>query len=147
MHRFIFVIICLFFLVFVLCVVGIINLKGQSTVYLARADGSQWCYYIDNYTRKIVPPACVDKVYHDAIMESWGWNENNITTIPEYQLVRIPLIGDVTIKPGTFLVRGPDKRQIYEVTDYGIREISSEKIKPNDRIVDCPDIFWWHYSR
>ena len=91
---------------------------------------------------------------NQATYESWyGKDFSRVVTVANEFLANFPLGKNITIRPGTFLVKVRTAPQVYAVEQGGVlREIKDEGIAEAiygqnwaQRIVDVPDIFFGNY--
>ncbi|MCX6744945.1 MAG: hypothetical protein NTX82_05460 [Candidatus Parcubacteria bacterium] len=104
-------------------------------------------YFIDQDNRRHVFPN--DKVYM-----SYYPDFNNIDTLSDTTLAAIPLGSNVTMRPGTWLVKIQSDPRVYAVEPYGVlRWISSEAVANalygadwNSKIIDVESTFFINYQ-
>lgn len=104
-------------------------------------------YYIGTDDRRYVFP-------NEPTYFTWYTGFDDVVTVPDTDLVTIPIGGNVTIRPGTYLVKIRTDPRVYAVTPCGvIRWIESEPLAlalyGDDwagRIVDVPDAFFVNYA-
>jgi hypothetical protein len=105
-------------------------------------------YYGQDLARHVFPNANA--------FDSWftAQDMSLVKTIPDEQLAAIPLGKNVTIRPGTYLVKITTDPKSYAITNCAqLHWIESEALiaalyGPNwaSRIVDVPDTFWADYT-
>ncbi len=113
---------------------------------LLKASGPAVYYYAQDGKRYVFPN---EKTYF-----SWYNDFSSVQTISDAELAAIPIGGNVTIRPGTKLVKIQTDPKTYAVTRCGtIHWIESEAIAKqlygdnwNQRIVDVPDAFFVNYT-
>jgi hypothetical protein len=114
---------------------------------------TDWYYYYIGGGREVIPAKSYSAQYHDAIMKSYGWEEKDVKIISQDKLESIPLIRNLTIKPGTFLLkREGNHTEIYEIKTEGLHVLKENEAaslygpKWKGKIVICPEIFWTNYQ-
>jgi hypothetical protein len=118
----------------------------QVGTLVKRADISS-VYFIDQDNRRHAFP-------NEATYFSWFSDFSGIQTISADTLAAIPLGSNVTIRPGTYLVKIQTDPKVYAVEPYGvIRWVSSEAIANklygsdwSKRIIDVNDTFFVDYQ-
>jgi subtilisin family serine protease len=113
---------------------------------LIKGSNKSIFYYANDGKRYVFPD---EKTYF-----SWYDNFNNVKKITDVELAQIPLGGNVTIRPGTYLVKIQSSLQVYAVSKGGIlRAVSSESVARdiygldwNRKIVDISDAFFINYK-
>lgn len=114
----------------------LIKMEGLSSVYYLGADGKR--YVFPNPTTYF----------------SWYNDFSGVVTIPASELQSYPLGGNVTMRPGTKLVKITTDPSVYAVEPNGVlRKIQSEAQAAslygtnwNKRVVDVPDAFFTNYT-
>ena len=114
----------------------LIKMDGLSSVYYLGADGKR---YVFPNTETYM---------------SWYSDFSGVVTIPASELQSYPLGGNVTMRPGTKLVKITTDPTVYAVEPNGtLRSIVSEAnaialygTNWNKRIVDVPDAFFTNYT-
>jgi hypothetical protein len=114
----------------------LIKMAGLSSVYYLAADGKR--YVFPN-----------EQTYF-----SWYSDFSGVVTIPQAELESYPLGANVTIRPGTKLVKITTNPKVYAVTSGGnLVAIPDETTAStlygsnwNKRIVDVPDAFFTNYK-
>jgi len=114
----------------------LIKMAGLSSVYYLGADGKR--YVFPN-----------EQTYF-----SWYSDFSGVVTIPQSELESYPLGANVTIRPGTKLVKITTDPKVYAVEPSGkLLWVSSETIASTlygsnwaKRIVDAPDAFFTNYT-
>jgi hypothetical protein len=113
---------------------------------LIKASGPAVYYYASDAKRYVFPN---EKTYF-----SWYMNFNSVRTITDSELASIMIGGNVTIRPGTNLVKITTDPKVYAVAPNGVlRWIESEALAITlygaswaSRVVDVPDGFFVNYS-
>lgn len=85
---------------------------------------------------------------------SWYPDFSTVKTITDEELAVVPIGGNITIRPGTFLVKITTDPKVYAVTTGGVLHwVESEDIASKlwlsnwaDWVVDVPDAFFTNYS-
>ncbi len=116
------------------------------TSQLIKGSNKSVFYYAKDGKRYVFPD---EKTFF-----SWYDNFNNVKVITDAELAQIPLGGNVTIRPGTYLVKIQSSPQVYAISRGGIlRAVSSENVAQDiygqdwDRkIVDISDAFFVNYK-
>lgn len=114
----------------------LIKMSGNASVYYLGADGKR--YVFPNSTTYF----------------SWYSDFSGVITIPASELQSYPLGGNVTMRPGTKLVKITTDPKVYAVEPNGtLRYIQSEAQAAalygtnwNTKIVDVPDAFFTNYT-
>ena len=114
----------------------LIKMAGNSSVYYLGSDGKR--YVFPNSTTYF----------------SWYPDFSGVVTIPSAELQSYPLGGNVTMRPGTKLVKITTDPSVYAVEPNGtLRKIQSEAQAAalygtnwNKRVVDVPDAFFTNYT-
>ncbi|MFA5359573.1 MAG: hypothetical protein WC349_01255, partial [Patescibacteria group bacterium] len=114
----------------------LIKMSGLSSVYYLGADGKR--YVFPN-----------EQTYF-----SWYSDFSGVVTISQSELESYPLGANVTIRPGTFLVKITTNPKVYAVTSGGtLLAIPDEATATtlygatwNKKIVDVPDAFFTNYT-
>ncbi|MFA5155700.1 MAG: hypothetical protein WC453_04720 [Patescibacteria group bacterium] len=114
----------------------LIKMAGNSSVYYLGSDGKR--YVFPNSTTYF----------------SWYTDFSGVVTIPSAELQSYPLGGNVTMRPGTKLVKITTDPSVYAVEPNGVlRKIQSEAQASslygtnwNKRVVDVPDAFFTNYT-
>lgn len=114
----------------------LIKMSGNTSVYYLGADGKR--YVFPNSTTYF----------------SWYKDFSGVVTIPASELQSYPLGGNVTMRPGTKLVKITTDPSVYAVEPNGtLRKIQSEAQASalfgtnwNKRVVDVPDAFFVNYT-
>jgi len=114
----------------------LIKMAGNASVYYLGADGKR--YVFPNSTTYF----------------SWYTDFSGVVTIPAAELQSYPLGGNVTMRPGTLLVKITTDPSVYAVEPNGmLRKIQSEAQAAalygtnwNKRVVDVPDAFFTNYT-
>ncbi|MBI2459134.1 MAG: hypothetical protein HYV53_01105 [Parcubacteria group bacterium] len=114
----------------------LIKMSGLSSVYYLAADGKR--YVFPN-----------EQTYF-----SWYSDFSGVVTIPQSELEALPLGANVTVRPGTKLVKITTNPKVYAVTANGnLLAIPDEATAAtlygsmwNKRIIDVPDAFFTNYK-
>ena len=114
----------------------LIKMSGLSSVYYLGADGKR--YVFPN-----------EQTYF-----SWYSDFSGVVTIPQSELESYPLGANVTIRPGTVLVKITTDPKVYAVEPNGnLKWVSSETAASTlfganwaARVVDVPDAFFTNYT-
>ena len=120
--------------------------SAATTGDLLKASGPAVYYYGSDGKRYVFPN---EKTYF-----SWYNDFSAVKTISDAELASIAIGGNVTIRPGTKLVKIQTDPKVYAVTKCGtLHWIESETIAKNlygdawaTRVVDVPDAFFVNYS-
>jgi len=113
---------------------------------LVKASGPAVYYYAADGKRYVFPN---EKTYF-----SWYMDFSSVRTISDSELASIMIGGNVTIRPGTKLVKIQTDPKVYAVTLGGVLHwVESEAIATSlygsnwaSRVVDVPDSFFVNYS-
>ena len=113
---------------------------------LIKASGPAVYYYAADQKRYVFP--------NETTYWSWYQDFSSVKTISDAELAAIMIGGNVTIRPGTRLVKITTDPKVYAVTANGLlRWIESEAIAISlygsgwaSRVVDVPDAFFVNYS-
>ena len=113
---------------------------------LIKASSPAVYYYSDKGTRLVFP---TEKTYF-----SWYADFDSVKTITDSELAAIPLGGNVTYKPGSWLVKITTDPKVYAVSTNGtLRHITTEQIAStlygpdwNTKVHDIPDTFFVNYT-
>ncbi|MFA5000231.1 MAG: hypothetical protein WC545_02635 [Patescibacteria group bacterium] len=114
----------------------LIKMSGNSSVYYLGADGKRYVFP------------------NEATYMSWYSDFSGVVTIPSAELQSYALGGNVTMRPGTKLVKITTDPSVYAVETNGtLRKIQSEAqaaaLYGTDwakRVVDVPDAFFTNYT-
>jgi hypothetical protein len=114
----------------------LIKMDGLSSVYYLGADGKR--YVFPNETTYF----------------SWYEDFSGVVTVPQSELESYPLGANVTIRPGTYLVKITTDPKVYAVEPGGsLVWVSSESAAQTlygsdwaSRVVDVPDAFFTNYT-
>lgn len=125
---------------------GVASAATLSAGDLIKASGPAVYYYAVDGKRYVFPN---EKTYF-----SWYTDFSSVKTISDAELAAIPIGSNVTIRPGTKLVKITTDPKTYAVTKCGVLHwIESEAIAKalygdawNTRIVDVPDGFFVNYT-
>jgi hypothetical protein len=113
---------------------------------LLKASGPAVYYYAADGKRYVFPN---EKTYF-----SWYNDFSSVKTISDAELAAIPIGGNVTVRPGTKLVKIQTDPKVYAVTKCGVLHwVESETIARNlygdawaTRVIDVPDAFFVNYT-
>jgi hypothetical protein len=138
------------FIVLALVILGnfaIVDL-ASAAIELVKLANSDAVYYLnDGKTRHAFP--------NKTTFASWFDQEySKVITVSESFLTKYPLGKNVTIRPGSFLVKITTSPQVYAIEEGGVlREIVSEQVAEKiygkdwaKRVVDVPDVFFSDYQ-
>lgn len=114
----------------------LIKMSGLSSVYYYASDGKR--YVFPN-----------EKTY-----KTWYPDFSGVVTVSQSELESIPIGGNVTYRPGTYMVKITTDPKVYAVTPGGVLhhvpdEATAQKLYGsnwNQRIHDVPDAFFTNYS-
>ncbi|HNU81406.1 MAG TPA: hypothetical protein PKK65_01580, partial [bacterium] len=114
---------------------------------LIKMDGLSSVYYLGNDGKRYVFPS-------ESVYFSWYNDFSGVITIPASELQSYPLGANVTMRPGTKLVKITTDPSVYAVTPNGVlRKIQSEAdaialYGPNwnKMVVDIADAFFTNYT-
>ncbi len=90
----------------------------------------------------------------ETVYKTWFEDYEDVAFIDPANLAGYPLGANVTVRPGTWLVKITTDPKVYAVEPGGIlRWVTTEQIAEslygsdwNDQIVDVPDVFWGNYT-
>jgi hypothetical protein len=114
---------------------------------LIKMDGLSSVYYLGNDGKRYVFPS-------ESVYFSWYQDFSSVVTIPASELQSYPLGANVTMRPGTKLVKITTDPSVYAVTPNGVlRKIQSESDAITlygtnwaKMVVDVSDAFFTNYS-
>ncbi|MDD3285479.1 MAG: hypothetical protein PHG95_02490 [Patescibacteria group bacterium] len=114
---------------------------------LIKMDGLSSVYYLGNDGKRYVFPS-------ESVYFSWYNDFSGVVTIPASELQSYPLGANVTMRPGTKLVKITTDPSVYAVTPNGVlRKIQSEAdaialygSNWNKMVVDVADAFFTNYT-
>ena len=114
----------------------LIKMAGLSSVYYLAADGKRYVFP------------------NESTYFSWYSDFSGVITIPQSELESYPLGANVTVRPGTKLVKITTNPKVYAVTSNGnLVAIPDEATAStlygsawNKRIIDVPDAFFTNYK-
>lgn len=114
----------------------LIKMAGNTSVYYLSADGKRYVFP------------------HFSVYFSWYSDFSGVVTIPASELQSYPLGGNVTMRPGTKLVKITTDPKVYAVEPNGVlRAIQSEAQASalygtnwNKKILDVSDAFFTNYT-
>lgn len=130
--------------------VGALGFAGVASAAMAgdliKASGPAVYYYAADGKRYVFPN---EKTYF-----SWYNDFSMVKTISDTELAGIPIGGNVTVRPGTKLVKIQTDPKVYAVTKCGMLHwIESETIAKSlygdawaARVIDVPDAFFVNYT-
>ncbi len=145
------------FLVVGVMVLSVISMSGlviapsvqasASAGDLIKMDGLSAVYYLSDNGKRYVFP-------NSTVYNSWYSDFSGVVTIPASELQSYPLGGNVTMRPGTKLIKITTDPSVYAVEPNGVlRKIGSEAQASalygsnwNKRIVDVADSYFVNYS-
>jgi chitosanase len=108
---------------------------------------SSTVYYIGNDGRRYVFP-------NQAVYSSWYQNTNqSITMVNDQDIAALPLAGNITMRPGAYLVKIQTDPKVYAISPGGyLHWVINEQIARdlygenwNKQIIDVPDAFFVNY--
>ena len=114
---------------------------------LIKMDGLSTVYFLGNDSKRYVFP-------HESVFFSWHRDFSGVVTVSASELQSYPLGANVTMRPGTKLVKITTDPSVYAVEPNGVlRKIQSESdaiaiYGPNwaKRVVDVADSFFTNYT-
>ncbi|MBU2007864.1 hypothetical protein KJ627_00880, partial [Patescibacteria group bacterium] len=114
----------------------LIKMDGLSSVYYLAADGKRYVFP------------------NESTYFSWYGDFSGVMTIPQSELESYPLGANVTVRPGTKLVKITTNPKVYAVTANGnLLAIPDETTAValygstwNKRVIDVPDAFFTNYK-
>lgn len=112
---------------------------------IKRSDLSTVYYYMNN-GRYTFP---TQKTF-----EAWYPNFNGVTVVSADELAAVPLAGNITVRPGTFLVKITTDPKVYAVEPKGVlRWVKTEAVAKSlwganwsKMVIDVPDAFFTNYT-
>jgi hypothetical protein len=115
---------------------------------LIKMDGLSAVYYLGDDGQRYVFP-------NETTYMSWYSDFSGVVTVPSSELQSYPIGGNVTMRPGTNLVKITTDPTVYAVEPGGeLRSIVSEENAIDlygadwaDRVVDVPDAFFVNYEQ
>lgn len=113
---------------------------------LIKASGPAVYYFANDAKRYVFP--------NEKTFFSWFMNFSSVQTISDSELASYPIGGNVTIRPGTNLVKITTDPKVYAVSPNGVLHwVESEALAISlygaswaSRVVDVPDGFFVNYS-
>lgn len=129
-------------------VVAVPNVKAAASAGdLIKMDGLSSVYYLGADGKRYVFP-------NETTYFSWYSDFSGVVTVPQSELESYPLGSNVTIRPGTKLVKITTDPKVYAVTPSGnlivIPDEATAKTLYGDnwakRVVDVPDAFFTNYK-
>ena len=121
--------------------------QAQAALELIKAQGQSAVYYLDSRSVRHTFP-------NDSTFKSWyGGSFSKVVAISAELMKTYPLGKNITIRPGTHLVKITSAPQVYAVEQGGVlREITDESIAEaiygedwQKKVVDVPDVFFENY--
>lgn len=114
---------------------------------LIKMDGLSTVYFLGNDSKRYVFP-------HESVFFSWHRDFSGVVTVSASELQSYPLGANITIRPGTKLVKITTDPSVYAVEPNGVlRKIQSESdaiaiYGPNwsKRVIDVADSFFTNYT-
>jgi hypothetical protein len=114
---------------------------------LIKMEGLSSVYYLGDDDKRYVFP-------NENTYFSWYGDFSSVVTISQSELESYPLGGNVTIRPGTYLVKITTDPKVYAVEKGGVlRHIPNENTARTlygdnwaDKVVDVPDSFFVNYT-
>jgi hypothetical protein len=114
---------------------------------LIKMDGLSTVYFLGNDSKRYVFP-------HESVFFSWHRDFSGVVTVSASELQSYPLGANITMRPGTKLVKITTDPSVYAVEPNGVlRKIQSESdaiaiYGPNwnKRVVDVADSFFTNYT-
>lgn len=133
----------------------IIAIEGDEGKYYYAEDGNRYTFPYDF-------SSYYGLLYDDAIIESWFPYGYEVKMLSMEQMVQIPLAGNVTIRPGTWLVRITTAPKVYAIEPGSVlRQVADQTVLENlfSQIWEAiaptkhgfallqivPDAFWSNY--
>jgi hypothetical protein len=134
----------------VLAFSGVANLANAAAPQagdLIKMDGLSAVYYLDANSKR-------DVFVNSSVYFSWYKDFSTVVTVSASELQSYPLGSNITMRPGTSLVKITTDPSVYAVTPNGVlRKIASEAnaiaLYGNNwakRVVDVPDAFFTNYT-
>jgi len=108
----------------------------SSSVYLVGADGMRHAFP------------------NEPVFTSWGYDFSDVQTISAADMASYQLGKNVTVRPGTWLVKIPMNPKVYAVGEHGtlhwIRTEAQAKVfygaDWSERVLDVSEVFWKNYT-
>lgn len=121
--------------------------NAASAGQLIKMAGNNSVYYLGADNKRYMFP-------NPSVYNSWFKDFSSVVTISSTELYSIDLGGNVTMRPGTNLVKITTVPKTYAVEPNGtLRWITSESVASSlygaewyKKVVDIPDAFWVNYS-
>ena len=93
-------------------------------------------------------------VPNEKTYNSWYTDFSGVCQITAIELGAIPLAGNVTIKPGSAMVKIQSDPNVYAISRYGkLRKVTTEQLAAqlygtnwNQFVIDIPDVFFVNYT-
>lgn len=125
---------------------GVASAATISSGDLIKASGPAVYYYGSDMKRYVFP--------NETVFFSWFNDFSGVRTITDSELAAITIGGNVTVRPGTKLVKITTDRKVYAVTPGGVLHwVESEAIATSlygsswaNRVVDVPDQLFVNYT-
>ncbi len=114
---------------------------------LIRAKGFEVIYYLDSRGVRHAFP-------NQITYQSWYGNDfSKVITLDKATVDNYPLGKNITIRPGTYLVKVPSRSEVYLIEQGGVlRQLQNESIAEaiygegwSKRVVDLPEVFFQNY--
>ena len=134
--------------VFSLSIVAVPTAKAAASAGdLVKISGSSAVYYLGANSKRYVFP-------NEATYYSWYKDFSGVVTIPQAEMESYILAANVTIRPGTYLVKSPSIATVYAISTGGVlQSIVSEANAAalwganwNKNIIDLEDSIFTNYS-
>ncbi|MDP3837089.1 MAG: right-handed parallel beta-helix repeat-containing protein [bacterium] len=121
--------------------------QAVSTETLIKGDNSTAIYYLGNDSRRYVFP-------NETVFFSWYQNFDSVEQIKQTQLSDYPLGGNITVRPGTNLVKITTSPSVYVVEPGGVlkkirNEAQAQTLFGADwsrRVIDVSDALFSNYT-
>ncbi len=127
--------------------------KLACTVDAGTNDPCNWIYYMGSDGKRYVFPRTPDWTDWKQVFYSWGLSENQVKVVTPSQLQALPIGGDVTVRPGTWLVKISTDTSVYAISYPNVLHLVSSDLLPtlygpnwSARVLTVPDAFWANYS-
>lgn len=123
-----------------------LSAHAATTGRLVKIHSDSAVYYTVNGKRYAFP--------HESVFFSWYSDFHSVATISPDELTKYTLVGNVTYRPGTWLVKIQTDPKVYAVSRFGtLRWVASEHIaatlygsKWQTNVRDIPDTFFLNYD-
>lgn len=114
----------------------LLKLADSSAVYILGDDGKRHAF-----------PS-------EIVFSSWNLSFDDVVTVDASAMAAFPLGANVTVRPGTYLVKLQTNPKVYAIEPGGmLRWVASEAVAIQlygadwaDRIIDVSDAFWANYT-